>query len=503
MSGHSKSTFTEFEELRLKALDEYNILDTAEEKEFDNLAALAAHICEVPYAQINFIDRHRQWSKARYGVDFKEIPRNAGFCHHTIQYDQKMIIKDTSKDIRFKDMPFVQDDPGIRFYAGFNVKGPKDTNLGTVCVIGTKPKELNESQQLALDTLAREVEARLELSKKNEELETTATFLESSVDMMLIVDPASTQIERYSNKVVDFFGLDGAKTNKMALKGLFPDQNFIQSVKKWDSCGSSSRFKSITHFEKNNKEVFFEISVKKQKGKWLMVGRNVSEERLYQKKLENLLKEKNVLLAEVHHRVKNNLAVISGILQLEELKCDREDTREKLFKNYMRVQSMGMIHEELYQHKDFVNLSFDQFLLKLTKLWQEDEKTTSKNISISTELHALSLNLNQAVPCALIVNELISNSVEFGFEGRDQGNIHIELKTEGSDVSLMVKDDGVGLPDNFDLSSSPNFGTTLVYSYSEQLNSDIEMKSDGGAMFRLTFQKNDKMKGSSGNDLVV
>lgn len=491
------------EEYRLKAVYEQHILDTPEEEEFDNLAALAAHICDVPFAQINFLDRDRLWSKAKFGIPMRELPREISFCNHTIEQDRSMVVLNAAEDERFKHFPFVQDDPGIRFYAGFNIKDEKDTNLGTVCVLDVAAKELSESQLKALETLTREVEARLQLKKKTEELETITSFLESTVDMMLIVDPESTFVERFSDKVVDFFGFDSGHEEQLSLYDLFPDESFLNTVIDWNESGAQGKIKPLAHLSDNEgRQVFLEITVNKQFGKWFMSARNVSEEITYQNRLEKILDEKNVLMAEVHHRVKNNLAVISSILQLEEMKSASKEVQKALNANYTRINSMALIHEEMYKEQDFQNVRFDEYLENFVESVRLNKRDTGKQIEICTDLEPLRLNLNQAVPCALIVNELISNAYQFAFEGRSKGVIDLSLNVAEEEVTLTIKDDGIGLPSDFDLASSPTLGTTLVYSYSEQLDSKIEITSEEGTQFRISFLKNDQAKGSGSHNSV-
>lgn len=146
MTENAMASIAPHETNRIQELKRFNIMDSGTESEFDNLVTLAAQICEVPVAQINFIDDTRQWSKAKVGVEFTEIPREVGFCHHTIQQESFMIVENTLDDDRFNEMPFVKDAPGVRFYAGFNVRS-NALNMGTICVIGLEPKQLQDHQK--------------------------------------------------------------------------------------------------------------------------------------------------------------------------------------------------------------------------------------------------------------------------------------------------------------------------------------------------------------------
>ncbi|MCG8372416.1 MAG: hypothetical protein MI700_02735, partial [Balneolales bacterium] len=487
------------EERRRKELSDYHTLDTKEEEEFNNLATLAAQICDVPIAQINFVDGGRTWSKAAHGaLQGKSVTEY--FCKHTIAEDLGLIIPDTANHSHFKTNPYVTGEPGVRFYAGFNIKSDDTYNLGTLCVVDTKPRKLTEAQINALKILAKEVEARLELRKTKQEQKTITSFLESSVDMMLIVDSYSKRIFRYSEKVADFFELEGQACD-LFLHDVFPDESFQKSVLTWDAQGAHGKVKPLANIiNGKGEDCFFEVTVSKQHGKWFMAARNVSDEIVYQNRLEKILYEKSVLLSEVHHRVKNNLAVISSILQLEELKSESIEVQQALYQNYMRIKSMSLIHDEMYKQSDFTGVQFDVYLDSFAVSLKNDKRTQTKSIAIQTSVQPVVLNLNQAVPCALIINELVSNAFEFAFEGLEAGCIRIGLEQKGRFVTLIVEDNGIGLPENFDLASSPTLANTLVYSYSEQLDSKIEVKSEGGASFRITFKRNDKASGSSANN---
>ena len=156
---------------RLAALREYNILDTAPEKDFDELVALASAICETPISTITLIDENRQWHKARVGLTDQEGNRDHAFCAHAINEDDLMVVSDASKDDRFFDNPFVTGNPEIRFYAGMPLINPEGFKLGTLCVIDRKPKNLSESQLLSLRVLGKQVMKQMELRRKLGELQ--------------------------------------------------------------------------------------------------------------------------------------------------------------------------------------------------------------------------------------------------------------------------------------------------------------------------------------------
>ncbi|TWI80422.1 GAF domain-containing protein [Lacibacter cauensis] len=155
------------EDVRLAELEMYNLLDTAPEKEFDELRELAAEICNCPVSLITLIDKDRQWFKSKQNIDETETPRDVAFCAHAILSNEVMIVEDAAKDVRFFDNPLVTGPLNIRFYAGAPIVSPAGHNLGTICVIDQQPRVLTKQQERALTILSHQVTQLLELRLKS------------------------------------------------------------------------------------------------------------------------------------------------------------------------------------------------------------------------------------------------------------------------------------------------------------------------------------------------
>lgn len=186
---------------RLETLRNYEILDSLPELDFDDFTKLAAHICGVPIALISLVDESRQWFKSKVGLDAEETPRDLAFCAHAILQDDVFIIPDSFKDERFSDNPLVTGGPQVRFYAGAPLNSRSGHNIGTLCVIDNKPRNLTSSQVEALESLARQVINQMELriSKKQTEnlLEIKSSFFANM----------SHEIRTPLNGVIGFTGL--------------------------------------------------------------------------------------------------------------------------------------------------------------------------------------------------------------------------------------------------------------------------------------------------------
>jgi GAF domain-containing protein len=157
---------------RLAALSEYRILDTTPEQAYDDLTVLAASVCHVPIALISLVDQSRQWFKARIGLDRAETPREVALCAHTILQTEPLVVNDALKDERFARNELVTEAPHIRFYAGFPLITSDGFALGTLCAIDRKPHRLGPEQTRAMQALARQVMALLELRRVSAHLAT-------------------------------------------------------------------------------------------------------------------------------------------------------------------------------------------------------------------------------------------------------------------------------------------------------------------------------------------
>lgn len=558
------------EEKRLAELYEYDILDTPKDKEFDSLATIAARIYDVPVAQINFIDRDRQWSKTSLGVEMEEIPRDVSLCNLTIQQNRFLLVPDTMDHDQMKNSPFVTEDPNVRFYAGVAIKGSRGHNIGSMCVVDVKPRDISEKDLETLQILASEVEARLNLHKRNRELresnehlEQTATFLHNSADLMLRINPPLFQIIGINTGVEDHLGFNADNLTGKPLTVLAPGTEFLGALNRWSDEGSKGLFTHETTLKNSNGEPhWFSIQVSLHNGEWYATARNIDQRRQIQEKYRETVKilknaqriarvghwnwypqeerlvwsdelhqimgtdpdrfegtvsafmelvhpddrhiletvtqrilgggslepyehrcvlhdgtllhvtergevtrdengntvrvsgitqditaakeaeeklleslhEKELMLAEIHHRVKNVIALISGMLQLEQFNAEENGETESpvLDSILSRLQSMAVVHNNLYQADSFTSVPVGSLMKELVEIASGTINQPETPIVV-VEAEDVSLNINQAVPFALAVNHTIYTGIN-----RHGSPAGMELSEHDGLVTLTV-----------------------------------------------------------------
>ncbi|MAO63892.1 MAG: hypothetical protein CL666_02710 [Balneola sp.] len=212
------------------------------------------------------------------------------------------------------------------------------------------------------------------------------------------------------------------------------------------------------------------------------------------------MEEKEVLLSEIHHRVKNNLAIISALLELNLYHKDEETTIEEfVHSSQMRIKAIAEVHEMLYQSDQFTQISFNEYIERLVRKIQELVKNQEQEIRFITEVEDIDLNINQAIPVGLMIDELLMNSMKFGFNGRSKGQIKIGLDKQGDDVLITLEDNGDGSSIKTYQERSTSLGKTLLDVLISQIEGEFNFwQTDEGAIYRIRFTPVER-SGSAGH----
>ncbi|MCK4372250.1 MAG: HAMP domain-containing protein [candidate division Zixibacteria bacterium] len=200
------------------------------------------------------------------------------------------------------------------------------------------------------------------------------------------------------------------------------------------------------------------------------------------------LKEKETLLKEVHHRVKNNLQIIISLLNLQSNQI-RDDHALEMFRvSQARVRSMALIHEKLYQSEDLSDIDFAEYIKGLSEYLVHSFKPDGLAVNLKTDVESISLSVESAVPCGLIVNESISNALKHAFPGAREGTITVGFRRGSKGMLVLtVSDDGVGIPVDFDLERSNSLGLQLIATLTKQLKGHLHVHTDNGTTITVEF----------------
>lgn len=224
--------------------------------------------------------------------------------------------------------------------------------------------------------------------------------------------------------------------------------------------------------------------------------RDVTEQKRTMRELEQALREKEFLIREIHHRVKNNLLVVQSLLRLPLKHLRDEEAKEYLRESLNRVKSMSMIHERLYRTHDLSSINASEYIYSLGRMLFNSYEVGADRIKLKFSVPDIPLDVDVMIPCALILNELISNALKYAFPGERKGTIRVELqKAPGDEYVLLVADDGVGLPSDLDVYKTESMGMQIVTSMVNQLNGNLVLSRDGGTEFRITF--NDRKRNAT------
>jgi PAS domain S-box-containing protein len=201
------------------------------------------------------------------------------------------------------------------------------------------------------------------------------------------------------------------------------------------------------------------------------------------------LKEKEFLLKEVHHRVKNNLQVISSLLNLQHSYIDDPFYKSIFKESQNRVRSMALIHEKLYQNEYFSQIDIQHYIYSLTSNLKNSYSSESQRVQFLFDIDNIFLSIDQAIPCGLILNELISNSLKYAFNEVTNGTISISFKLDAKHNALLfMEDNGKGFPEDFNVEKSETLGLKIVQTLAEQINASIHIKSENGVKIRIEFK---------------
>lgn len=501
---------------RIAALRSYDILDTACEDCFDIIARIAGRLTGCPIALISLVDENRQWFKSHIGLDATETARDLAFCAHTIADPSRiMVVRDTWLDARFANHPLVMEQPGIRFYAGVALVNPEGHALGTLCVVDRAPRELNADTLAALRGLAQAVMAMLELRRANHDARLSLVgqkrlerrfhqVVESAPNAMVMIDTTG-RMELVNAQAERMFGYTRTEMLGSMVEMLIPERfrdhhpGLRASFFSTPCSRPMEKARDLYAMRKDGSEFPVEIGInpiETEDGIMVLSAiADISDRKQKESRIQAALKEKDILLGEIHHRVKNNLQIVHSLLDLQAARISDTAVRAMVHDSQNRIRSMALIHQTLYGSNDFAKVNFAEFLRTLIPILTGSYGVDAGRITVRVDVETVRLPIDVAVPCGLVVNELITNAFKHAFGPENHGEISITLTCpRDGEVVLSVSDNGVGMPEHFDLADTSTLGLQLAGLLADQVGGNLTINRSHPTCFTLRFPLRDRQE---------
>ena len=331
----------------------------------------------------------------------------------------------------------------------------------------------------------------LQLTEKNLELEKLSLVASRTDNAVLIADPAGI-IEWVNDGFIRLFGISKENVLGVNVSDINVYKDIRNQMKEAVQNQHSRIFESnVSNFE-NQKvwisstltPIYDEFGAFK---KFIIVDADITHSKKMQQQIEASLKEKDVLLKEIHHRVKNNLQIIISLLNLQSGYIKDETTLKAVKDGQSRVRSMALVHEKFYQSDTVTEIDFGEYLKKLCQFLYQSYGDKTDRIDVAIQGDEVLLDMDTAMPCALLVNEVVSNAYKYAFPGQRKGTIEIKLKKQSGKTVLGISDNGVGFPAGYDFEKSDSLGMQLVQALTSQIDGELKVSHENGSSFEVSF----------------
>jgi PAS domain S-box-containing protein len=354
-------------------------------------------------------------------------------------------------------------------------------------------RERDTDRVLGMGTITRDVTER---GRVDDERARLAAIVDSSDDA-IIGKTLDGTIESWNSGAMRLFGYTFEEIRGRPIAVLVPPDRLEESH---HAITAVRRGSNVGHYEtvrrrKDGGLVDVSVShspIRDRAGRVVgvaTIARDISAKKLAERRLAASLAEKEVLLREIHHRVKNNLQVISSLLNLQGSRVADSRAQELLVESQSRVRSIALVHEKLYGSKDLASIDFGDYLRALTSALWSTYGDVARRLALEVQTDEVRLGIEAAMPCGLLVNELVTNALKHAYPGDRRGAIVVDLRVDvaAGQICLEVADDGRGFPEGLDFREVTSLGMQLVVSLTRQLQGTIELDRNGGTRFRVRF----------------
>jgi|GEM_PF-1894863 len=356
------------------------------------------------------------------------------------------------------------------------------------------PEFKTDKEVTTVLSISRDITEQVTIEKKLIELHNNLkATLDAIPDLMFEVDSEGRIYEYHSQNNNELFLKPKDFVNRK-IKDVIPEKQteiIMNALFEAEKYGKSIGSRYSLPFSQG--ELWFELSISKieglfdKKNHFIVLARNITTQKNYEDQLKASLNEKEILLKEINHRVKNNMQLISSLLGLQMSYINDEDTLAIFKDSQNRIISMSLIHQLLYQSKDFTNIDIKKYITDLVESIYSSLGINFRKIKLDIKVKGIKININKAIPCGLIINELVSNSLKYAFKDMEKGTITITFYNNKENYVLSVKDNGIGIPKNINVNNTNTLGLKLISTLNDQLEGNLNIISKNGTEVKITF----------------
>lgn len=430
--------------------------------------------------------------------DFYEaFPAGRTLSGYVIETGQAQFITNSEADQMVEDDIVDRLGSPAAIWMGAPLK-TKEKIIGVIVLQSYENEHLFSRKDLELLTfVSSEIASAIDHKRAEEEIKVQKTYFENlfqvSPDALVILSNDDDVIQ-INNEFTKLFGYKQDEVIDKNINDLIvPEELKKEAIEKTHavSKGSKIQFEAVRQ-HKNGKRFMVEVI-----GKPVILGNNqlavqtiyrdISIRKQHEQQILKDLEEKEILLKEVHHRVKNNMQVISSMLKLQSRYIQDEQAQEIFTNSQNRVKSMALIHERIYKSEDLASVNFEEYVRSLTSSLFANSGISGSRVSLQLNIKDINVNMNKAIPLGLIINELISNSFKHAFPDERKGLLSVSLTREKDKYRLIIADDGVGCPQDLNIQDPSTLGLQLINALAAQLHGKTSFISDGGTKFIMEF----------------
>lgn len=456
----------------------------AANRETERRAALlrqAEELAHIGSFEFDVVTQRLKWSDELYriyGRDPKEFEPTYERMISAVHPDDRKHVRDAVANAIERQQPMTIEERIVR---------PD----GSVRTLVTQARVIRTGESHVIGGCCQDITER---NRSDEQRSRLIQVVETSVDAIIMLSPWG-QIETWNTAAATLFGYSSEEMVGQPYAVLVPesarDQLATMLEEVW--AGKQRSHYEMVHVRRDGTQLDASVTtstVLDYQARVIGIAqilRDLSDQKRVEKQLRQSLDEKEVLLREIHHRVKNNLQVISSLLNLQSTNRTSAAARDVLLDSQNRIGSMALVHQLLYQSNDVGRIDFSEYIRTLVARLVDTYNVGPDRVTTSVNAVPISLDIDRAIPCGLVLNELVTNALTHAFPEGHAGHLAVTLESIDDTIMLTVKDDGVGLPPELDIATSSTFGLRIAHTLARQLDGELTVTRNSGTTARIVF----------------